>query len=91
MAAWIPYMSAWMSIVDVLIIDKFHCPMGTKLISTTDHKLVSCPHLIRYRSNVTSHLLNGIFLESRHSILFSQQVLAQILLEQRTRLVELDD
>ena len=53
---------------------------------------------VRYRSNVTSHSLACILLESRYSILFSQQVLAQILRESsegsslmlRTQLVELD-
>ena len=53
---------------------------------------------VRYRSNVTSHSLACIFLESGYSILFSRQVLAKILRESseesrlmlRTRLVELD-
>ena len=51
-----------------------------------------------YRSNVTSHSLTCIFLESQYSILFSRQVLAQILRELsegsslmlRIRLGELD-
>ena len=53
---------------------------------------------IRYRSIVTLHLLACIFLKSRYSILFSRQVLAQILrgsseesrMMLRTPLVELD-
>ena len=53
---------------------------------------------LRYRSIVTSHSLACIFLESRYSILFSRQVLTQILrglseesrLMLRTGLVELD-
>ena len=53
---------------------------------------------LQYRSNITSHSLASIFLESRYSILFSRQILAQILRESsegsrlmlRTRLVELD-
>ena len=54
--------------------------------------------VIWYHSNVTSYSLACIFLASRYSILFSWQVLAQILQESseesrlmlRTRLVELD-
>ena len=37
--------------------------------------------VVQYRSNVMSHWLACIFLESRYSILFFQQVLAQILWE----------
>ena len=49
---------------------------------------------IRYRSEVTSHSLTTLLLNSRYSMLFSLQVFAQILRElrltSRTRLAELD-
>ena len=72
-------------------------PLGKK--SSVDSSVVHQHHSggvkeLRYRSNVMSHSLACIFLESRYSILFSLQVLAQILRESRlmlrTRLVELD-